>query len=89
MLNLFRYNPESNFSLQQRFSDLALEICKLAASLTRQECKIETSYCKRRSHYASNLQQVNPLQTIAKKKESPQTNLRFEPPTTRLLDLSP
>ncbi|GBM55342.1 hypothetical protein AVEN_252707-1 [Araneus ventricosus] len=30
--------PDSNFSLQQS--------CKLAASLARQECKLETSYCK-------------------------------------------
>ncbi|GBL80858.1 hypothetical protein AVEN_26281-1 [Araneus ventricosus] len=37
-------------------SNLALQICKLAASLTRQECKLETNYCKRRSHNASNLQ---------------------------------
>ncbi|GBL79320.1 hypothetical protein AVEN_92526-1 [Araneus ventricosus] len=39
-------------------SNLALQIYKVAASLTRKECKLETSYCKRVSHHASNLQQA-------------------------------
>ncbi|GBN64961.1 hypothetical protein AVEN_169228-1 [Araneus ventricosus] len=37
------YVPDSNFGLQQSCSNLALQICKLAARLTRQECKLETS----------------------------------------------
>ncbi|GBO28040.1 hypothetical protein AVEN_216302-1 [Araneus ventricosus] len=40
--------PDSNFSLQQICSRLVLQICKLTANLSRQECKCETS-----------LQQVN------------------------------
>ncbi|GBN38487.1 hypothetical protein AVEN_161565-1 [Araneus ventricosus] len=70
-------------------SNLALQICQLAASLTRQEGKLETSYCKRVSHHASNLQQAflrqTHLKTIAK---STQTNLRFEHLTTLFLNLS-
>ncbi|GBN21921.1 hypothetical protein AVEN_42431-1 [Araneus ventricosus] len=50
--------PDSNFGLQQSCSNLALQICKLAASLTRQVCKLETSERKRDSHQASNLSQV-------------------------------
>ncbi|GBN36135.1 hypothetical protein AVEN_47135-1 [Araneus ventricosus] len=50
--------PDSNFRLQQSCS-------KLAASLTRQECKLETSYCKRRSQHASNLQQACCVKLIA------------------------
>ncbi|GBM32648.1 hypothetical protein AVEN_89644-1 [Araneus ventricosus] len=50
--------PDSNFSLQQTCSKLALQICKLAARLIRQECKLETSLQKRRSHHATNLQQA-------------------------------
>ncbi|GBL98159.1 hypothetical protein AVEN_268251-1 [Araneus ventricosus] len=66
----------SNFSLQQ-CSHLALKICKLAASLTRQECKLETSYCIRVSHYASNLQQacyVTLIANYSKNKELRQTS---------------
>ncbi|GBN39838.1 cGMP-inhibited 3',5'-cyclic phosphodiesterase B [Araneus ventricosus] len=37
-------NTDSNFSLQQSYSNLDLQICKLAASLQRQECKLD---CKR------------------------------------------
>ncbi|GBN08495.1 hypothetical protein AVEN_176643-1 [Araneus ventricosus] len=40
--------PDSNFSLQQICSRLALQICKVTANLSRQECKCEIS-----------LQQVN------------------------------
>ncbi|GBM98205.1 hypothetical protein AVEN_268135-1 [Araneus ventricosus] len=39
-------------------SKLALQICKLAGRLTRQECKLEISLQKRRSHHATNLQQA-------------------------------
>ncbi|GBN10416.1 hypothetical protein AVEN_189242-1, partial [Araneus ventricosus] len=52
---------------------------KLAASLTRQECKLETSCCNRRSHYASNLQQnccVNSFQTIAKTEYADEPQIR-------------
>ncbi|GBM96332.1 hypothetical protein AVEN_182468-1 [Araneus ventricosus] len=49
---------DNNFSLHQSCSNLALQISKLAASLTRQQCKFETSYWKRVSHHASNLQQA-------------------------------
>ncbi|GBM51247.1 hypothetical protein AVEN_73857-1 [Araneus ventricosus] len=41
-------HPDSNFSLQQICSRLALQVCKLSANLSRQVCKCETS-----------LQQVN------------------------------
>ncbi|GBO42205.1 hypothetical protein AVEN_221874-1 [Araneus ventricosus] len=44
--------------MEQSCSNLALQIYKLAANLTPQECKFDTSYCKRRSHHASNLQQA-------------------------------
>ncbi|GBM24200.1 hypothetical protein AVEN_199428-1 [Araneus ventricosus] len=37
-------------------SNIALQICKLAASLTRH--KLETSFCQRVSHLASSLQQA-------------------------------
>ncbi|GBO17452.1 hypothetical protein AVEN_99518-1 [Araneus ventricosus] len=40
--------PDSNFSLQQICSRLALQICKLSSNWSRQVCKCETS-----------LQQVN------------------------------
>ncbi|GBN42030.1 hypothetical protein AVEN_192525-1 [Araneus ventricosus] len=51
-------NPDSNFSLQQSCSNLAQQNYKLAASLIRLECKLETSYCKRVSHHKSNLLQA-------------------------------
>ncbi|GBM80060.1 hypothetical protein AVEN_45042-1 [Araneus ventricosus] len=35
--------PDSNFCLQQSCSSLALQVCKLAASLTRQDHKFITS----------------------------------------------
>ncbi|GBO09757.1 hypothetical protein AVEN_195725-1, partial [Araneus ventricosus] len=55
--------PDSNFSLQQSCSNLARQIWKLAASLTRQE--LETSYCKRFSHHASNFHQACCVKHIA------------------------
>ncbi|GBN67882.1 hypothetical protein AVEN_236530-1 [Araneus ventricosus] len=42
-LSASSHYPDSNFSLQQNCSKLALQICKLAARMTRQECKCETS----------------------------------------------
>ncbi|GBM62267.1 hypothetical protein AVEN_44059-1 [Araneus ventricosus] len=57
--------PNSNFSLQQSYSIFALQICQLAASLTRQECKLETSSSKRASHHASNLSQASRVKLIA------------------------
>ncbi|GBM27542.1 hypothetical protein AVEN_257854-1 [Araneus ventricosus] len=68
-----RYFPDSNFSLHQSCSNLALQICsnlalqicKLATNLTRQECKLETSYRKRVSHHASNLSQACRVKLIA------------------------
>ncbi|GBL82428.1 hypothetical protein AVEN_252567-1 [Araneus ventricosus] len=47
-ISLEYHSPDSNFSLQQICSRLPLQICKLTANLSRQECKCETS-----------LQQVN------------------------------
>ncbi|GBN44754.1 hypothetical protein AVEN_146911-1 [Araneus ventricosus] len=45
---------------------IAILVCsKVAASLTRQESKLETSYCKRRSHHASNLQKACCVKLIA------------------------
>ncbi|GBN59226.1 hypothetical protein AVEN_112530-1 [Araneus ventricosus] len=44
-----RRNPDSNFR----------------ESLTWQECKLETSYCKRLSHHALNLQQACCIKHIA------------------------
>ncbi|GBM79970.1 hypothetical protein AVEN_39598-1 [Araneus ventricosus] len=83
-------DPNSKFSLQQSCSNLAPQICKLAASLTRQECKHETSYCKRVSHHASNLQQACCVKHIAEySKKYADDNLRFESPPNRLLNLSP
>ncbi|GBL84236.1 hypothetical protein AVEN_118631-1 [Araneus ventricosus] len=58
-------NPDSNFSLQQSYRNLALQICKLAARLTRQECKLETSESKRDSHHALNLSQACRVKLIA------------------------
>ncbi|GBN03991.1 hypothetical protein AVEN_177853-1 [Araneus ventricosus] len=54
-------------------SQIAILVCiKLAASLhcksarlTRQECKLETSLQKRRSHHATNLQQVCHVKLIS------------------------
>ncbi|GBM78891.1 hypothetical protein AVEN_12516-1 [Araneus ventricosus] len=61
----FEPNPDSNFSLHQTCRKLALQICKLAVRLIRQECKLETSLQKRRSHHATNLQQVCDVKLIA------------------------
>ncbi|GBM53522.1 hypothetical protein AVEN_129519-1 [Araneus ventricosus] len=58
-------HPDSNFSLQQSCSNFALQICKLAARLTWQECKLETSERKRDSHHASNLSQACGVKLIA------------------------
>ncbi|GBM36172.1 hypothetical protein AVEN_223238-1 [Araneus ventricosus] len=46
-------------------SNLALQIRKLAASLTRQECKHETSYYKQASYHALNLEQACCVKLIA------------------------
>ncbi|GBN36746.1 hypothetical protein AVEN_222294-1 [Araneus ventricosus] len=63
------------------FSNLALQICKLATNLTGQECKLQTSLSKRLSHHAS-----NSLQTVAKTEH--EHNFGFEPETARFLNLS-
>ncbi|GBM99917.1 hypothetical protein AVEN_190931-1 [Araneus ventricosus] len=81
---IFEWFLDSNISLQQSFSNLALQICKLAASLTRQECKLKTSFCKRVSHHDSNLQQVSCVKHIANYSKK----YADEPPTTRFLNLS-
>ncbi|GBM49543.1 hypothetical protein AVEN_108779-1 [Araneus ventricosus] len=59
--------PDSNFSLNQTCSKLALQICKLAASLTRQECKLETSLKQtcRSDEVTTNLQQASHVKLIA------------------------
>ncbi|GBM95626.1 hypothetical protein AVEN_256425-1 [Araneus ventricosus] len=57
--------PDSNFSLQ--------------LSLTRQECKLETSYCKRRvttCRTCSKLVASNSLQTIAKTEYADEPQIR-------------
>ncbi|GBM30259.1 hypothetical protein AVEN_26166-1 [Araneus ventricosus] len=54
-----------NFSLQQSCRNLGLQISKLAASLTLQESKLETSHCKRVSNHTSNLQQACRVKLIA------------------------
>ncbi|GBM73640.1 hypothetical protein AVEN_195933-1 [Araneus ventricosus] len=68
--------PDSNFSLQQSCSNLALQICKLAANLTRQECKLEASYCKRGSHHKSNLPQACCVKLIANTEHSDKPRIR-------------
>ncbi|GBN88570.1 hypothetical protein AVEN_142634-1 [Araneus ventricosus] len=78
----FRCNvfPDSNFSLQQRCSNLALQICKLATNLTRQKCKLEKSYRKRVSHHASNLSPACLVKLIANySKNSTKTTLYSNP----------
>ncbi|GBM16285.1 hypothetical protein AVEN_194032-1 [Araneus ventricosus] len=58
-------------------SNLLLQICKLAASLIRKECKLGTSYCKRGSHHRSNLPQACCVKLIAnysKRREHRQTS---------------
>ncbi|GBN60867.1 hypothetical protein AVEN_201475-1 [Araneus ventricosus] len=50
-------------------------LCMFAASLTQQESKFETSYCKRRNHRSASLSR----QTIAK------TEYAAEPPTSLFL----
>ncbi|GBM61119.1 hypothetical protein AVEN_152260-1 [Araneus ventricosus] len=52
-------DPDSNFSLKQSCNNLAFQICKLAAGLTWQKCKLETSYCKQVSYHPSNLPQAS------------------------------
>ncbi|GBM74049.1 hypothetical protein AVEN_101999-1 [Araneus ventricosus] len=43
----------------------AILLCKSATNLTRQECKLEASLCKRQSHHASNLSQACGVKLIA------------------------
>ncbi|GBO18642.1 hypothetical protein AVEN_207932-1 [Araneus ventricosus] len=57
-LGVSQENDEYIFKIKQIKEEPSGLICKLAASLARQESKLETSYCKRVSHHASNLQQA-------------------------------
>ncbi|GBM96277.1 hypothetical protein AVEN_173044-1 [Araneus ventricosus] len=57
--------PDSKFNLQQSCNSLALQVCKLAASLTRQDRKFITNFQKHRSHHVSNLQQTCHVKFIA------------------------
>ncbi|GBN97389.1 hypothetical protein AVEN_227971-1 [Araneus ventricosus] len=62
-------NPDGNFSLQQGCSNLTLHVCKLVASLARQDCKFTTSLQNRRSttrRIYSKLVASSSWQTIAK-----------------------
>ncbi|GBN89034.1 hypothetical protein AVEN_112373-1 [Araneus ventricosus] len=57
-----------------------LHICKLAASLTWQKCKLQTSYCKLVGHHASTLQQAfcsNTLQIIAETEYADEPQIRI------------
>ncbi|GBM12871.1 hypothetical protein AVEN_114955-1 [Araneus ventricosus] len=61
-------------------------LCKSTTNLTRQECKLETSYHKRVSHRASNLSQACRVKLIANTEY--ESNLGFEPETSRFPNLS-
>ncbi|GBN49980.1 hypothetical protein AVEN_162362-1 [Araneus ventricosus] len=65
MTNLNGNFPDSNFSLQQSCSNIAPQIRTLATNLTRQECKLETSYCTQVSHHKSNFPQACCIKLIA------------------------
>ncbi|GBN92296.1 hypothetical protein AVEN_14318-1 [Araneus ventricosus] len=80
--------PHSNFSLQKSGSNLALQICKLEARLTRQECKLETSLIQvNANELVTTCQTCHvKLQIIAKREY--EHNLGFEAPPYRVLNLS-
>ncbi|GBO15210.1 hypothetical protein AVEN_45745-1 [Araneus ventricosus] len=64
-------------------------LCKSATNLTRQECKLETSYSKRVSHYASNFSQAWRVKLIANyRKNRVRKQPRVRTPTPRFLSLS-
>ncbi|GBL84043.1 hypothetical protein AVEN_100902-1 [Araneus ventricosus] len=56
--------------------NLVPQNCKLATNLTRQECKFETTYCKRVSHHKSNLTQACCVKLIANTQSTNKASIR-------------